>query len=55
MKHSEKMVQIRESRLCGDIDDREPCCLQELLGVAYSDAQYFVKHSAPEFKAKRPF
>ena len=55
MKHSEKMIQIREPRLCGDIGDRELGCLQELLGMVDSDTQDFVQHGAPELHAKRTF
>jgi len=55
MKYSEKMVQIRESRLRCDIRDRERGRLEELLCVVNSDTQDFVKQSAPEFHAKRAF
>ena len=55
MKHSEKMIQIREPRLCGDIGDRELGCLQELLRMVDPDTQDFVQHGAPELHAKRTF
>ena len=55
MKHSEKMIQIREPRLCGDVGDREAACFQEFLGMVDSDTQDFVQHGAPEFHAKRTF